>query len=181
MKHFLLQLTFLIVIAGCKDKEEVEPKLFPYFYCKVNGQNFAGVPSGPLTGCEPWRFNYFQNEFNGIPANTVGVNGLNCKTFEKVGIALWGFDPSVHMYDLCDTNLDSCGVVYGSSPDLGDQVLFESDVHGFIQFNRFSDRNSSKNGVVSGTFEFSATNFELDSTIYITEGRFQYIIDYEWY
>lgn len=181
MKQLLFLSTLLLVFAGCKDNEEVETKLFPYFYCKVNGQNFAGVPSGPFTGCDPWRFNYFQSEFNGIPTSTVGVNGLNCQTFEQVGIALWGFDPSTLEYDLCDANLDSCGVLYGSSPDLADQILFESNVGGFIEFDRFYDRNSCENGVVSGTFEFTATNEELDSTVHVTEGRFQYIIDYEWY
>lgn len=59
--------------------------------------------------------------------------------------------------------------------------FFENVISGFVVFNQFTDRQGDQNGIVSGSFEFTVKNEELDSTVVVTDGRFQYVIDYQWY
>lgn len=170
----------LILCQSCDDDDDYTPPLTGYFYCKINGQNFAAVGAWQ---CQSRVFNYYPDGFMNSVAGTIILSGRDCANGRSVGLNLYGYNESLDTLNLLDsTAIDSSrAFLRFLDPYTGDNVVFEKLISGKLQFNQFSDKQGDQNGIVSGTFEFTVRNEELDSTVVVTEGRFQYIIDYEWY
>ena len=177
----------LFIISGtafscCKDDddEKIEPKKFPYFSCIINGEEFFHARGNWL--CYPWTFNYYPNGYLGAPDGYIILSGYDCNSLKHIGIRIYGYNYTLDTLDFLSMEVDSVSPFYiYSDDDIGEYIRFEELQSGSIKFNQFSDKNGDINGIVSGTFEFTVYNSEIDSTIEITDGKFQYIIDYEWY
>ena len=177
----IISFFLLLTLFACCDKEdEYTPEPLPYFYCKVNGQNFSRRPNLP---CRSLIFNYYPNGFLDYLPGTVIMVGRDCISRTSVGINLVGYDFTDDTIHLLETlHIDSSRANFlDTESEIAFGLSFEQIMSGYVKFDSFADRGEDENGIVSGTFEFTVRNEELDSTVVITDGRFQYIIDYEWY
>ena|SRR5690554_6592574 len=180
---FILLIFLGTTFSCCKDDddEKIEPNKYPYFSCIINGEEFFHARGN--WQCYPWTIYYYPNGYLESPANFFTMGGTDCNTYNSVGIRIFGLDTSIAEINMINPiGADSCSPFYLYFDDAnGDVIEFDELLSGFILFNNFSDKNGDTNGIVSGTFEFTVHNSEIDSTVEITDGKFQYIIDYEWY
>ncbi len=179
--HFFVILLFLtILFEGCGKDDDYTPPPRPYFYCKINGQNFA---ARGLWQCQPRIFNYYPNGFMSIDPGSMIIGATDCRTFNSVGIRIYKFVPTLDTIDFSQPiYADSISpFFFFDNEDISQLSILDSLISGRLLFTAFSDKQKDKNGIVAGTFEFTVRNEELDTTVFITDGRFQYIIDYEWY
>lgn len=144
------------------------------------GQNFSRRPSLP---CQSMVLSYYPNGINGIDSGYFVLSGTDCQLFKSVGIRIFNFSPTTDTINFLQSSFASSVSPYFSFEDqsIGEIQVVDSLISGFLKFDSFSDKQGDQNGIVSGNFEFIVTNAYLDTTIVVTEGSFQYIIDYEWY
>ena len=175
MKKIFVLLILTLVALSCEKDKRTEPRKHPYFSCKINGESFYAQGKWQ---CYPWTFNYYPNGFLGAPIGYTVSSGLDCYDYKSVGIRIYGFDPNLDSIDFNSNQVDSVSPFYS---DFNDYGAFDKLISGSVKFIQFADKSGDTNGIVTGTFEFTVRNEELDSIVEITEGKFQYIIDYEWY
>ncbi len=79
---------------------------------------------------------------------------------------------------------DSISPAYWSVPaeTVNGIVLYDSLIPGYFNVASFTPRqpNNGPFGKIEGTFEFTVTNENKDSTIYITDGAFRFKVPNTW-
>jgi hypothetical protein len=77
---------------------------------------------------------------------------------------------------------DSISPIYYYFDSIGDGVAFDQMVSGFLNIAQFTPRDSTtmEFGKIEGTFEFTVSNEELDSTIHVTDGSFRFKVANFW-
>src|SRR5690554_2246157 len=179
---FILIIFLGTALSCCKDDddEKIEPKKFPHFSCIINGNQFFHANGNWL--CPSQTFYYYPNGYLDAPPGLVSIDGGDCSNFDQIGIGLYNFQVTLDTIRMnSPANVDSCIAFFIGTTTDGNPIRFDEIMTGILKFDQFSDKNGDINGIVSGTFEFTVHNSEIDSTIAITDGKFQYIIDYEWY
>ena len=179
MKKVIILFILTLVAFSCEKEKKIEPRKHPYFSCMINGEYFYAQGKWQ---CQPLVFNYYPNGYLGAPIGYTVIGGVDCSVDKSIGIRIYGLTLANQTIDFASNQIDSVSPFYFyPDEEKGEFVVFNNWETGSLTFSEFTDRNGDTNGLVSGTFEFSVHNEELDSIVEITDGKFQYIIEYEWY
>ena len=111
------------------------------------------------------------------------ISGRDCPS--DIGVALRIFNPTP-----VEGNFDMLSPEFADSISPGirhfisgeGEYLFTELISGYINIATFTPRDSISlaEGRIEGTFEFSVTNENQDSTIHITEGAFRFKVPNMW-
>jgi len=181
-KIVLLIITLLILFSCRKEKgsSPEEGHLAEYFRCKINGEDFH--PRGNFN-CSRYTFSYSPQGGLGIDQGYFLLAGKDCPTMKSVALRINGLSEPVSYLDFIEpVEADSCFPFYRHNLGNGTILLFESLQSGSLNISTFTPYNSETNepGKIEGTFEFTVSNENNDSTINITDGAFAFEVYAEW-
>lgn len=185
MKHltktFLIFFILSLSAGSCKkdDDDNVSDNFSEYFKCKINGVEFT---SRSNFNCDGKAFHYYPAGAGGLDNGYMLISGRDCPT--SLGVMLRIFNPQIPT--IGEVNIVQPSFADSISPLVlhidGDILNFEFEPSGFLSIDTFTPRDSltMEFGKLEGTFEFTVSNEELDSTVHVTDGAFRFKVPNFW-
>jgi len=185
IKPLIIFLALGLSAMGCNkdddDPSEVSDNFSEYFTCKINGVPFSGRSN---FNCSGRSFYYYPAGAGGPDNAYMLISGRNCD--ENMTVALRFYNPDIPALGAFDflspefADSTSPGILHIIS---GDGVYkFEKLIGGEMNIDAFTSRDSTTMafGRLEGTFQFSVSNEEIDSTVHVTDGVFRFKVPNFW-
>jgi hypothetical protein len=188
MKHptkiLLLFILIFLTANSCKKDDDDNPSndsdnFSEYFKCKINGVEFTTRSD---FNCNGKTFYYYPAGAGGLDDGYMLISGRDCST--SLGVMLRIFNPEIPT--IGEVDLTQPSFADSISPlvlHIDDDVLnFENEPSGILKISTFTPRDSTtmEFGKIEGTFQFTVSNEQLDSSIHVTEGSFRFKVPNFW-
>lgn len=184
VNHFLLLFLAIAFFGCCKDDDDSSPSesnetFSDVFFCKINGEDFDPRPEYM---CSNEIFQYYPVASPGVDEGLMLISGRDCPTNKSVAMGFEDVYPFNGYMDFENPEFASVVSPIYFQLTMEGNFVFETLVSGHINVTTFSPWNSETQtfGKIEGTFEFSVTNEEGDSTVHITEGYFRFHVAATW-
>lgn len=190
MKHPTKTLLFFLLIFltanSCKKDDDDNPSndsdnFSEYFTCKINGVEFT--PRSDFN-CNGKTFYYYPAGAGGLDEAYMIVSGRDCSSNLSVSLQIFNPEiPSIGTFTLSDPHFaDSISPRIRHNISDDGVYVYSQLSDGNLSINTFTPRDSitMEFGKLEGTFEFTVSNEELDSTIHVTDGSFRFKVANFW-
>ena len=189
MKHLTKPLLIFLLLSlsmgSCKKDDDDNPNnnsdnFSEYFYCKINGEEFR--PRG-TSNCNNRSFYYYTAGTGGLTENYILISGRDCPSDLGVALRIFNPTPVEGSFDMLSAEFADSISPSVLQIDSEEGILtFQELIGGHLDLTTFTPRDSISlvEGRIEGTFEFSVTNENQDSTIHITEGAFRFKVPNMW-